>query len=229
MRVKLFAAIGLSLCLAVLSGCEKQEKNAAKMSDPTVLSLALKTAMGLLKPQPKPVDPRKHLTRQAIDKAGIPILFVGIESRKAYATLSPFGENRGVVTWVSSDGIALSYRGGLLVATRGLGQDLMAADTRDALAAIRSGVGKPVRIYDYLDGEDQPLRRSFVCSVSSQGRETITIFGIKLTLRKVSEECNNPEYRIKNTYWISGQNRIWQSNQWAGPDVGYVFSQQLSR
>ena len=229
MRVKLFAAIGLSLCLAVLSGCEQQPKDAAKTTDPTVLSLAIKTAIGLLKPQPKPVDPRKHLTRQAIDKAGMPILFVGIENRNAYATLSPFGENRGVVTWVSSDGITLNYRGGLLVATRGLGQDLMAADTREALVAIRSGAGKSVRIYDYLDGEDQPVRRSFVCKVDSPGRETIEIFGIKLTLRKVIEECNNPEYRIENTYWISGQHRIWQSNQWVGPDVGYVFSQQLSR
>jgi len=229
MNGKRFATIGLMLCLAALSGCGTQEKDVAKTSDPTVLSLAFKTAAGFLKPRPEPVDPRKHLTRQVIDKAGIPILFVGIDSRKAYATLSPLGENRGVVTWISSDGITLGYRGGVLVATRGLGQDLMAAEATEALAAIRAGAGTSVRVYDYLDGEDQPFRRSFVCKVRSRGREPVDIFGIKPILREVVEECNNPEFRIENTYWVSDRQRIWQSRQWIGPDVGYVFSQQLSR
>ncbi|AXX99199.1 YjbF family lipoprotein [Profundibacter amoris] len=229
MRVNLFITLGLMLSLGLLSACEKQEKSGANAPDPTILSLALKSAVGALKPKAKPVDPRKHLTREAIDKAGTPILFVGLDSRNAYATLSPFGENRGVVTWISSDGITLGYRGGLLVATRGLGPDLMAADTGQALAAVRSGSGSYVRIYDYLDGEDQAVRRSFVCSVKNKGSEVIEIYELKLTLRKVIESCSNPEFQIRNTYWISNRNRIRQSKQWIGPDVGYVFSQQLSR
>lgn len=127
------------------------------------------------------------------------------------------------MTWISSDGITLGYRGGLLVATRGLGPDLMAADTGQALAAVRSGSGSYVRIYDYLDGEDQAVRRSFVCSVKNKGSEVIEIYELKLTLRKVIESCSNPEFQIRNTYWISNRNRIRQSKQWIGPDVGYVF------
>ena len=229
MRGNQFLALGLALSLGVLAACEKQEKSGANAPDPTILSLALKSALGLLKPKEKPMDPRKHLTREAIDKAGTPILFVGLDSRNAYATLSPFGENRGVVTWISSDGITLSYRGGLLIATRGLGPDLMAADTGQALAAVRSGSGSYVRIYDYLDGEDQAVRRSFVCTAKKEGAETIEIYGLMFTLRKVVENCNNPEFQIRNTYWISNRNRIRQSKQWIGPDIGYVFSQQLSR
>ncbi len=229
MRVNLFVALGLALCLGILSGCEKQKKNGGEMSDPTILSLAIKSAVGALKPKPQSLDPRTHLTREAIDKAGTPILFAGLDSRKAYATLSPFGENRGVVTWISSDGITLSYRNGLLTATRGLGPDLMAADTREALVAIRSGAGTSVRVYDYLDGEDQPIRRSFICKANSAGREDIEIYGLKLHLRKVTEDCSNPDYKIRNIYWISNQSRIWQSKQWVGPDIGYVFSQQLSQ
>lgn len=64
------------LSLGLLSACEKQEKSGANAPDPTILSLALKSAVGALKPKAKPVDPRKHLTREAIDKAGTPILFV---------------------------------------------------------------------------------------------------------------------------------------------------------
>jgi len=229
MRGNKFLALGLALGLGLFSACDKREKSVADVPDPTILSLAFKSAAGLLKPKNKPVDPRKHLTREAIDKAGTPILFAGLDSRNAYATLSPFGENRGITTWISSDGITLSYDNGLLVATRGLGPDLMAADTGQALAAIRSGSGSYVRIYDYLDGEDQAIRRSYVCSIRRAGAETIEIYGLKYTLRKVVENCSNPEFQIRNTYWVSNSNHIRQSEQWVGPVVGYVFSQLLSR
>ena len=230
MRAKAFIPIcAMLIALSTVSACEKSGKDKAAASDPSPAALIVKAAFGALKPRKSAVDPRKHLNRIAIDKSPTPVLFAGIETRKAYATLAPFGENRGIVTWVSADGITLSFKNGLLVATRGLGPDLMAADVSDAARAVRAGAGSYVRIYDYLDGEDHTIRRSYYCTVENQGRETLGLFGLNIVTRIVRENCKNPQETISNTYWLSNQNVIWQSKQWVSAGIGYVFSQHLSR
>ena len=70
------------------------------------------------------VDVRKIFTRQQIDKANIPILFIELENEKN-ATLTQYpGEGVGV-TWLSRDGATLTFINGVLIASRGMGDDIM--------------------------------------------------------------------------------------------------------
>lgn len=227
--MKTIIAGGLVSVALVLSGCSSGEKKSGQSADPTPISVTLKAIAGALKPAVAQVDPRKHLTRTAIDASPVPVLFAELETRGAFATLSKVGENRDIVTWITADGIGLSFKQGVLVATRGLGPDLMAADVGDVVAVLRSGNGDALRIHDYLNGEDQIVRRSFYCSARTEGRENLNIFGLIIPTRHVVESCQNPDLTLVNHYWITSGNRIWQSRQWVGSGIGYVFTQQLSR
>lgn len=221
--------IGGFLCVFIaISGCGKSAKKNAHVT-PSVFGAAISTVAGMLKPSAKPVDPRTQITRQAIDASAVPVLFASIKSRNAFATLSSAGKNRDVETWVSADGISLSFKRGIVVATRGLGHDLMAADTSDVFKVINAGRGDAIRIHDYLNGEDQIYQRSFYCTVRTRGREVLHIFEVDTSTRHVIESCNNPEMTLENHYWIANSGKVIQSKQWVGPEIQYVFTQQLSR
>ena len=54
-----------------------------------------------------------------------PIILTSSTDKKNQATLVSLGNNEERLTWVSSDGISLSYDDGVLIATRGYSQDLL--------------------------------------------------------------------------------------------------------
>ena len=70
---------------------------------------------------PELVDTRKTVTRQIIESAGIPLLFIEKESGQN-GTLSLYPGSNTVETWLSADGATVSLSNGELVATRGLGR-----------------------------------------------------------------------------------------------------------
>ena len=212
-----------------VSGCSSTKDKAQADADAAPLFQMVKGFTGLFKKSVRPADPRKLITREAIDASPVKVLLAGIEVRNAYATLSPAGENAGVITWIAGDGIGLGFRQGVLVSTRGLGPDLMAASVSGTIRALHNGQGEVVRIHDYLDGENQIQRSSFRCGIQAIGTEVIEIYGLQVSTRHLIESCNNQEISFKNHYWLSSGNKIWQSRQWIGRDLEYAFMQQLSR
>ena len=229
MKIYRSSLTALAAGLLALSACGSTGGNAQDSALTSPFTKVVKVLVGVLKPTAAPVDPRKVLTRQAIDASPTPVLLAGLETRNAHATLSPIGENQGVTSWVTGDGIGLSFRQGVLISTRGLGQDLMAADIDSVIKAIQAGQGTAIRIHDYLDGEDQIVRRSFHCTIRTIGNETLNIYGLSVLTRHVVETCRNPDLNLENHYWLSNGNRVRQSLQWVSPDLKYVSTQQLSR
>ena len=53
-----------------------------------------------------------------------PIIHISSTDFKNQATLIALGNNKEKLTWVSADGISLTYDQGILIATRGFSQDL---------------------------------------------------------------------------------------------------------
>ena len=229
MRKRKLIGVAIVALSVMVAGCSSTKDKAQSSADAAPLFQMMKGFAGLLKKSESPVDPRKVITRKAIDASPVKVLLAGIESRNAFATLSPVGENAGVISWVSGDSIGLSFRRGVLVATRGLGQDLMVADVSGPLAVLRSGGGHAIRIHDYLDGENQVTRRRFQCNIQTIGREVLAIYGLTIATKHVVENCENPDFSFQNHYWLSSGSKIWQSRQWIGPELNYVFVQQLSR
>ncbi|SFE72541.1 YjbF family lipoprotein [Roseivivax sediminis] len=96
----------------------------------------------------------------------------------------------GAVLWLAPDGAGFTFRGGLLVATRGLGDDLMSTDVSDLAALMSAGEdGLAERFQSRLDGEGQTVLESYVC--------TVTVSGMR-----VSEDCTGMTEDFVNTYRI---------------------------
>jgi len=190
------AALAAGLVLLLAAGCDR-------------LSRALDLTGTVAAVPPQPIGPAR--------------LRVTLPATGAQATLAPVARNGGVTVWQTLDGITLSFRSGVLVATRGLGDDLMSADPSGTLAMLRgpTGAAQYPHIRSYLDGEDRTVFRSFQCR-----REARSGTG---AARQVVERCISTDVEVTNTYWLDAAGEIVRSRQWVSPTVDYMETERLPR
>lgn len=161
------------------------------------------------------------LTRAAIEQNERPQILVALPTTGVTVPIALFEESRGKATYVTRDLVSVTLEDGLLIATRSLGADLMAADVDDIRPILQSG-GGAVRVHDYLNGLNQIERHSYQCDVRVVGPETIEIFERSYRTTQVQEDCVSPDTSFTNIYWIDGAGTIWQSRQWVSPLIGYA-------
>lgn len=161
------------------------------------------------------------LTRAAIEQSEREQVLVALPATGVAVPIALFEENRGKETYVTTDLVSVTFEDGLLIATRSLGADLMAADIDDIRPILRSG-GNAVRVHDYLNGLNQIERYSYQCDVTVIGPETIEIFERSYRTTQVQEDCVSPDTSFTNIYWMDGDGTIWQSRQWVSPVIGYA-------
>ena len=197
---------------------------AACGNDPDASAMAeIGTIAGrITQPRAAPVDAKALLSPQVLAAADQPVMLAEIPARRAAASLIVAATNGSHVTWVSGDGITLTLQGGLLTASRGLGHDLMSADVSQSLQLLAGNAGTAVRVHRYLDGENQITLRSFVCSASSAGAETVDLITRRVSARIVTEDCVSSGESFTNRYWIAGSGHIIRSEQWVGPETGMI-------
>lgn len=144
-------------------------------------------------------------------------------SRNQTALMTRTARNRDTDTWESPGQVAMTLRDGILIATRGLDEDLMGADTAAVRSTLAVGGGTVQRSQSYLDSEDQIRTRQLTCTISPAGPETIATLSGPVAALKFEESCESPALVFKNTYWLSGPGgKIVQSHQVIAPSVGYV-------
>lgn len=167
------------------------------------------------------------LTRAGLASIKTPVDLVTIENVNATGVIAKIGSNNGVETWSSVDHRTLSMRNGVVVATRGLGADLMSASVPgvSTLASAGQGYG---RVHVLLNGEDKPIKNRYSCSVADMGTETLTIVERSYTTRHMREECTGPQGSFANDFWFQSGGKLRKSRQWISQDVGYVLIQHLS-
>jgi hypothetical protein len=156
------------------------------------------------------------------------LLYVSIPEQSAQALLTPIGQNRGVVTWQTVDRVSVSFLDGLLVASRGLGFDLMSSDvegTRAALSGARTQ--NYSRFHSHLGNDNRTQIRSFSCSLAAPVPDRIVILGQEIdTVRRV-ETCKDVSLEIQNTYWTTSNGSILRSRQWLSEEVGYLETELI--
>lgn len=193
--------------------------------DAARLGVELSRGMVAKRSQPQP-DIRASLTAETVALFPSGLMFAALPDRQAQGTLAPVTRNRDSRTWITIDGISLTFRDGLLQATRGLGQDLMSADLDEVHAAVLGGVPRAVRIHRYLDGESHTRLRSQVCDYRrAPGTADLATGPIPAT--HVIEDCASPDREVENHYWIDRAGTIRKSVQWVGNGVGYLHSELL--
>lgn len=210
------------LCAAVLglAGCGNDGSWDAARS-----GVDLARGMAAKRSQPQP-DIRASLTAETVALFPTGLMFAALPDRRAQGTLAPVTRNGASRTWITIDGISLTFRDGLLQATRGLGQDLMSTDLDEVHAAVLRGAPRAVRIQRYLDGESYTRLRSQVCDYRrAPGTAELATGPIPAT--HVTESCASPDREVENHYWIDRAGTIRKSVQWVGEDVGYLHSELL--
>lgn len=215
--------IGLAVAAAsaaLLAGCGEEITESRQIVQATVgavLTVGRETAPAA----------RPQFSRAAIEEAGQDFVLASVPQRGVAALLQRAGENGSRVTWLTEDGVSVTYDRGFLVATRGLGPDLMAAHVSDVLAAVARGGGAATRIHEYLDGNDQMVRHEYSCRIERVGSERITIYERSYDTEKFEETCLRGGQSFANTYWIDGGGVVWKSRQLISPPVGYLDSERL--
>ncbi|MFP5478657.1 MAG: YjbF family lipoprotein [Alphaproteobacteria bacterium] len=206
--------------LALLAACgnEKSEPSplgtaVSTLAKATVSRVAARRAGGEGK---APAPP----SRADIEKYGMPILRAVIPSRGADALVTISDQKGPVVTWSTTDGTTFTLRDGVLIQTRGLGPDLMSAAAPGVSQLLRDG-GSHQRVYYFLGQDDSTTRRTYDCTVDVKGRESITIFDRTHAVTRVTEECQRPQGKLTNDYWIEGSS-IRKSRQWASGLTGHI-------
>jgi len=179
-----------------------------------------------------PAD-RPPLTRSVLDTVEDPYIEVTLENRDISAYLTQQQVRRDdtpgqIVVWRTEDHITLALRSGVLIATRGLGDDILSASA--LVAAGRVGpVANGERRYQIrgLDNRTQSL--VMACNLTDLGTETVEIVEQRYTTRHMQERCEGAGGVVVNDYWVDSRSgRIWQSRQWAGPTIGYLRIRQLT-
>ncbi|WP_170063397.1 YjbF family lipoprotein [Albidovulum inexpectatum] len=179
--------------------------------------------------RPKPVDPAR-LAASALQSFDGPLVLAQFETVGLTTVLGEYGRNGRVRTYATPDERTLAFNDGIVVSSRGLGNDLMSSDIGETARIVRSRQsGKSNRKYRFLDGEgiERPLPMS--CRILPAGSETLEAGGQRVNVTRVQETCQTAGggLTITNSYWVTGNGAMLASRQWIGPALGYVTIQVL--
>lgn len=178
-----------------------------------------------------------NVTRALLNGLTVPSLEARVPRREALAYLIPLTSRRDarlgtLDTWATGDGTQLTYRSGVLVATRGLGDDVTSTDRAGSIAFVtgRGGDSWPLRL-DIQTAANGVERHDFKCTGERNGRTTLEIVELSYPVESLSEICTSETgKRIENRYFVDARDgTIWESRQWAGDQIGYMVTRILKR
>lgn len=184
---------------------------------------------------------RPPLTRAALNTVEGSFLEVILERRDQLAYLHINAVRRDsdpgqITVWRTDDNITLSMRNGVLIATRGLGGDIISSLVQ--VSGTAPGPASGGERVQYVRAQDnKELRLSLACKLDDLGPETVVIVELAHPTRHLRETCTGGTVAggsgktgtVVNDYWVDSRNQlIWQSRQWAGPYIGYLRMRRLT-
>ncbi|MEO0667630.1 MAG: YjbF family lipoprotein [Pseudomonadota bacterium] len=229
MKARLTAALVLTALIAACSGGSDELRNQSGR----YLTVIETLQTGLFQPEPE----LPNVTRALLDGLTVPSLEVTVPERDGLAYLVPLisrtEANLGPLdTWTTVDGSQLTLRSGVIVATRGLGDDVTSTDRRGSIAFVtgRSGTNWPMRL-DIQTSADGVIRQDFDCSGRHNGQVTLEIIELTYPVESLSEICTDGRgNRIENQYFVDTRDgTVWQTRQWAGEKIGYMDTRILKK
>ena len=180
---------------------------------------ALKSQLGKLTGRAPAAPPALDITKAAPGE----VLLVTIISRNAVAPLTKIAQNGDTTTWISPGRVSITLKDGIVIATRGLNEDLMGADVTGVRAALAAGRGTAKRTHSYLDSEDQIRLHEVTCTITPDGPEQVaTTTGARDAL-KFTETCRGQTFAFTNVYWLDqAGGALVQSRQAIAPTTGFL-------
>lgn len=130
-------------------------------------------------------------------------------------------------TYLGDTGYSVTFEGDVMVATRGFGKDLMAADVREVRAALARRSGTATRVHEYLDAQDQIVRQIYECTFELKGSEEVDLGLRKVEARILSETCQNPRIVFENVYYIDSDGTVIASRQFVSDVIAYLRNNRV--
>ncbi len=218
------ATLGLVLTLAACSG--------GTDAPPVELQL-VNSVRGVIQSRVAGKPAVSPLTRTLLDEQDVSYLEVVSERRDltAYLTIGAERHDSGpgrITVWRTADNVSLAMRNGVLIATRGLGGDILSSQV-----PVRGNEPGPAtggeRTYRILARDNKAVRVVLACDRVDLGPETIEIVERRYPTRHLQERCTASDGDVINDYWVDSRaGLVWQSRQWAGPYVGYLRTRRLT-
>lgn len=202
--------------LAVLAGCGNDDRGIGPLG--VLAQTAAQTVAqrrGAADETPAPPKSPEEAAAEALRVNPGPLIQVGFESLGRTQVMAMTGQNGAMRTYMTPAEEALILRGGMLIGTRGLGNDLSVAEpgTEALIRAGASGTAPRIMRYYAGDGLERPLQ--FTCTVGAGPRPGVTV-----------ETCQGHGTQFQNSYMVQN-GQIAVSRQWIGPALGYVTIQTL--
>lgn len=178
----------------------------------------------------KDAGPQQVDVQKILSETTEPLAILSQEKTQVTILLRKVAQNGWHSTYASDDGQSLSLRRGIITATRGGGNDLMATELESSVALVSSTrEGKSNRRMHYVNGDGERFSLSFDCEVLRGKREPFVSGLIATTTQLMVEQCKNDQYEFANTYLISSDGQVLGSRQWINPQVGSVLFQMIRR
>lgn len=130
-------------------------------------------------------------------------------------------------TWQAQGGPTFAYDDGILVATRGLIDDLLVIGSDGVRPALAAGGGTVTRAMDRLDSRDRLSTVTLTCEITADGQETVNLGLREASLAKFTETCRSQELVFENAYWLDGAGAIVASRQFVSETVAYLRANRL--
>ena len=166
--------------------------------------------------------PPPDITRATFEASPVPLILVAPVQSEEVFLMEWVGRNGATETYRDAAGRSLSLRDGVLVASRGFGDDLMGADTPGLRGALARGTGQFGRAQSWLGPLDEIRTERFSCEMLTLESTTIALFGQQIATRQLGEVCLRGEAGFANNYWVATGGDVVQSRQWLSPAIGYV-------
>lgn len=167
---------------------------------------------------------KKVYNRDWLSQFNQPIILMSSLDEKTSASLVALGNYKNRLTWVSSDGISVSFENGILIATRGYSQDLMESRHENIDSLFTSPSINRTKTYRYLSGENKYKEFNFSCSLQVRPNITSSFLDLNLETTKFSEICWSGSTQHTNEYYVlPSTNIILKSKQWISETNGYII------
>ncbi len=179
--------------------------------------------------EPTSTPSKELMEKQGYDKAWLskfnqPIILLSSLDGKKTATLVSLGNYKNNLTWVSADGISVSFLNGILIATRGYSQDLMESQQEDLNILFTRNIKTRSKKYRYISGENQYRELNFNCSLLAKTNTPSVFFNLTLETTKFTEICRAGSISHTNEYYVlPGTNIVLKSKQWISEANGSII------
>ncbi len=189
----------------------------------------LKDSLTKLKRPTSNLDVRKIVTRNVIDNVEIPLLLVELPTGQN-GTLTQY-PNQGIgQTWLGIDGATITLEKGVLIASRGMGEDIMGGESMMPDWHQLNLFSNYNRTINYLVADNQIQTEELQCSIKKTDQnKRLNIFDHFFITTVYNEVCKNQNMSFKNTFFVQDSGLVRKSIQFHSEKIGYISIERLDR